>query len=106
MKNYKDFEKRLLGSTDIATLKVITNSENYELATGMDSSFSAYWIEGDAEIGEHYNLLKKFENVTWLVIGDEINLNIVETYSDGAIFTPKEVRIYNSGYHGYIIQVL
>lgn len=101
MKHYKDFAKRFLGGTDIATIKVMTNWENYDIATGADSSYWAYWIDGEAEIGDHYYLLKEIKRVTWLVVADEETINILEKYDNW-----KTLKIYRAGEHGYIFQLL
>ena len=34
MKNYKDFNKRFLSSTDIAIINVFTNQELHQISTG------------------------------------------------------------------------
>lgn len=101
MKYYKEFCKKFIGSTDIARIKVMTNWENYDIQTGADDSYSAYWIDGEAEIGHHYSLLKEIKRVTWLVVADEIDITILEKYDN-----EKTLKIYRAGEHGYIFQLL
>lgn len=74
MKSYKDFPKRYIGDSDIASLILVGCGENglklQELSFGEDNSYSAYIIdENDVEIGSHYTKVAEFKN--WLRIYDD-----------------------------------
>lgn len=60
MKNYKDYNKTYIGSSDSAylTLKTITGTTE-ELYFGEDGSYSAYVVDEDTLIPKHYH--KEFE---------------------------------------------
>lgn len=61
MKNYKEYEKRFIGSSDIAALILVGCDENglktSTLDFGEDGSYMAYVVDEDAEIGAHYKKL-------------------------------------------------
>lgn len=105
MKNYRDFDKVHMGETDIATILLsytINGTEKtFEIATGEDSRFSAYYIEGEAEIGSHYNLIFEAECVNKASFSDEDGENSKFEYDE-----EKTIRLYRAGVHGFILQVL
>lgn len=79
MKNYKDFEKEYIGSSDIASLILVGIGENEigldlkELHFGGDGSYKAYIVDQkDVEIGSHYQKVAEFTH--WLKIYDDIEL--------------------------------
>lgn len=100
MKNYKDFEKQYIGSSDIASLILAGCNENglslKELHFGQDASYSAYIVEGEAEIGSHYHKVAEFES--WLKIYDDDEL--VKS------FRGKKITVYRAAEMGCIIQII
>ena len=103
MKDYKDFEKKYIGTSDIAALVLIGISKEggvnpQMLHFGKDGSYSAYIVEGDddVEIGEHYHKVAEFKN--WLSIYDDNDLTM-KLYAD-------KIIIYRAREMGCIIQVI
>ena len=105
MKTYKDFEKRHVGGSDIASLILVGCVASEGLKTeplkfGEDGSYSAYIINQSngeqVDIGSHYRKVSTFNH--WLKIYDDEG----KTFScDG-----KEINIYRSGEFGCIIQII
>lgn len=99
-KSYKDFEKEYIGGSDIASLILAGHSrwglKLHDLHFGEDSSYQAYIVNGDCEIGEHYRFEAEF--YTWLNIYDDDEL--VKK------FRADIIRVYRAGNHGCIIQLL
>lgn len=100
MKNYKEYEKRFIGSSDIAALILVGCDENglktSTLDFGEDGSYMAYVVDEDAEIGAHYKKVADFKH--WLKIYDDDEL----TYQVNA----QEINIYRAGDFGCIIQTI
>lgn len=100
MKNYKDFKKQYIGSSDIASLILAGCNEKglslKELHFGQDGSYQAYIVEGEAEIGNHYHKVAEFEG--WMKIYDDEEL-IKE-------FKGKEIAVYRAAEMGCIIQII
>lgn len=96
MKSYKNFEKRSIGSSDIASLTVRSGMKVAPLNFGEDGSYSAYIVTEEAEIGSHYKLT--FEGKGWVTIFDDTRLTF-EARAD-------EIKIYQAGAFGCIIQLL
>ena len=88
MKNYKEYEKRFIGSSDIAALILVGCDENglktSTLDFGEDGSYMAYVVDKGAEIGAHYKKVADFKH--WLKIYDDDEL----TYRVNA----QEINIY------------
>ena len=68
MKSYKDFEKEFIGDSDIATLIMLGYDSKEKdglllkkLNFGEDGNYRAYIVEGQAEIGSHYELVAEFD---------------------------------------------
>ena len=96
MKTYKDFDKRYIGSSDIASLTVRSGRDVSVLNFLSDGSYSAYEVIGnDVEIGSHYN--KVFSGSTWLSIYDDSDMTYKARH-DGMT-----VDIYRAGDFGCII---
>lgn len=101
MKTYKDFKKQYIGSSDIASLILAGYKDGEGFITtplhfGQDRSYSAYIVEGEAEIGSHYEKRAEFD--TWLKIYDDEEL--VKT------FDAKKIIVYRAAEMGCIIQVI
>ncbi len=95
MKSYKEFEKVHIGDSDIAGLVLRSPSKVQELAFGEDGSYSAYVVDGEVEIGEHYE--KVYAAYGWLKIYDDNGLS--------ASFAGNIITVYRSGDYGCIIQI-
>ena len=99
-KSYKEYDKWYIGSSDIASLILAGSSPNglklHDLHFGIDDSYQAYIVNGECEIGNHYELEAEFN--TWLKIYDD----------DGLFkrFNADIIRVYRAGMHGCIIQLL
>lgn len=104
MKNYKDFGKEYIGSSDIATLILVGCRDDNdteeglkikELRFGGDGAYTAYIVDETAEIGKHYQLLDTF--YYWLKVYDD-NQVTFEVFCDWA-------KVYTAGAYGCIIQI-
>lgn len=101
MKSYKDYEKVSIGYSDISALILAGLMHDGTLMTdalyfGEDGSYNAYLVDENAEIGEHYKLVKIFHH--WLRIYDDEEM--AREINGG------EIRIYRAGEFGCIIQVI
>lgn len=100
MKNYKNFKKQYIGSSDIASLILVGCDEKglslKELHFGQDASYSAYIVEGEAEIGSHYHKVAEFES--WMKIYDDEEL--VKSFKGNKII------VYRAAEMGCIIQII
>lgn len=96
MKHYKEFQKKYIGSSDIASLTIRSGNNVDMLHFDEDGEYRAYIITEPAEIGEHYNLV--FEGKHWIRIYDD----------DELTFHAKAdvIKIYRAGEFGCIIQLL
>ena len=95
-----------LGGSDIATLimvgmtmenrpATVSHLEMKELAFGEDGEYSAWLVDGDTTVPEHYTLTAEFKN--WLKIYDD------EGYC--TYFTAPFIRVYQAGQFGCLIQL-
>ena len=101
MKNYKDFSREYIGSSDIASLVMVGCKDNVGavaelLRFGKDGDYSAYVCEGEVSIGDHYELVAEFN--TWLKIYDDEKLI--------RKFKGRAIRIYRAGQEGVIVNIL
>lgn len=100
MKNYKDFEQEYIGSSDIASLILAGCGSDglklKELHFGTDSSYRAYIVKGEAEIGAHYEKVEEFKS--WLKIYDDDEL--VKS------FRAEKIIVYRAGEMGCIVQLI
>lgn len=102
MKDYKDFEKEHIGSSDIATLILAGFKEGkgvllQTLHFGEDGNYEAYIVEGkDVKIGNHYSKIEEYD--TWMKIYDDDEL--VRT------FKADRIVVYRAAEMGCIIQLI
>lgn len=101
MKTYKDFEKQYIGSSDITSLILAGYKEGEGFVTmplhfGQDASYNAYIVEGEAEIGSHYEKRAEFES--WMKIYDDEEL--VKSFKGNKII------VYRAAEMGCIVQIL
>lgn len=94
-KNYKEFEKKYIGCSDIAALVTVGGAlDPSYLFFGEDGSYVAYVCdEEEVEIGSHYKLEKEFNY--WMRIYDD----------EGLVFKVKAdvIKVYRAGSYGVII---
>lgn len=97
MKNYKDYNKTYIGSSDSAylTLKTITGTTE-KLCFGEDGSYSAYVVDEDTLIPEHYH--KEFEFTDSLEIYN--NFGELEWSAKA-----KQISVYTAGNFGCLIKL-
>lgn len=103
-KSYKDFQKVPLGGSDKAQLTLIGGDkrlmpETFTLNFGEDNDYSAYLVEGECQIGDHYELWKEFRG--YMSIYDDTG--VVANYRVGVNGL---IRVYRAGEMGCIIQLL
>lgn len=102
MKRYDDFDKYPIGGSDIAALLLSGPSGPSEPLTakyinfGEDGEYSAYIVEGEAEIGTHYSLVAEFYN--WMNVYDDDSLAVD--------FKAPHIKVFRAGERGCIIQLL
>lgn len=106
MKNYRDFDKEYIGSSDIASLTFRAGHDVFPVDFGGDGSYYAYIVRGEAEIGEKYTLVHESKFI-WLRIYDDIE----RTFEDSCYNAKPEdrydtIRVYRAGARGCIIQFL
>ena len=101
MKTYKDFEKKYIGGSDIASLVMVGCRRDEGLKTeplffGEDGAYYAYIVDEETEIKSHYTKVAAFNH--WLKIYDDDGLTFVEN--------AKEINVYRAGQFGCIIQII
>lgn len=94
--NYKFYEKKHIGSSDIASLTLRFPSKAEVINFGGDGSFYAYVVDENAEIGSHYTLEASGES--WIKIYDDNGLSF-DAYAE-------KINIYTAGGYGCIIQLI
>lgn len=101
MKNYKLYEKKFIGASDVAAL-TLTGCKDGEgvvaqvLNFGEDGAYSAYIVDDDAIIGSHYSEVATFSN--WLRVFDDDEKT--------ADFSGSIIKVYRAASMGCIIQVI
>ena len=101
MKNYKEYNREVIGASDIATL-IMAGYKNdkglclEKLNFGEDNEYKAYIVDKDAEIGSHYSLVAEFNS--WMKIYDDDSLS----YKCKA----DTIKVYRACEMGCIIQLI
>lgn len=100
MKNYKDFNKQYIGFSDIASLVLVGFGENdvetQLLHFGRDGAYDAYVVDGETEIGAHYELVASFSSWTRVYDDSSLCLNL----------SGEKINFFRAGEMGCIIQVI
>lgn len=100
MKSYKEYGKKFIGESDIASLVMVgfgtDDVETGMLHFGSDGAYDAYIVDGEAEIGAHYEKVATFKS--WFRLYDDGGLT-VKTYG-------REINVYRAGEMGCIIQAI
>lgn len=100
MKNYKNYEKKYIGSSDYATLILVGGGDEdlslKELTFREDNDYLAYVVDENAEIGFHYKKIASFTH--WLKIYDDTGL--VKK------FDADKIVVYRACDMGCIIQLI
>lgn len=99
MKNYKDYEKTMIGDSDIASLTVRGCKDIDSLDFGEDGIYNAYIVNQDTEIPEHYYEVFETDS-SWLWIYDDTGVFKLENINGNGF------AIYRAGERGCIIQKL
>lgn len=95
-KDHHDYPKANLGASDIACLIAMAPGGPIEIKYGGDGSYSAYVVDAECAIPEHYKLV--VDAVAWLKIYDDDGL-VFRVYGD-------TIKVFQSGGYGTIIQVI
>lgn len=115
-KSYKSYPKRFIGWSDIARLTVVASEGFHGLEFGEDGCYSAYIVDENAEIGDHYDLV--FTEHHWIWIFSDYDVNDVNCTDENddcyyehiahgrAIFEGKTINVYRAGMMGCIIQII
>lgn len=93
---YKNYEKVFVGESDIASLIFRSADKLESVNFGEDGDYRAYIVDEDAVIGNHYEYTSTFS--TWLSIYDDFGLQ--------AKFTAEQIKVYQAGSFGIIIQLI
>lgn len=97
MKNYKDYEKTYIGTSDIAKLVCVgfdrDNLKSDFIRFVEDNDYYAYIVDNDTEIPERYELVAEYD--TWCKIYDDTKMTV-------SFDCP--IKIYRCGKYGVIIQ--
>lgn len=97
-KNYKDFDQKWIGESDIATLILVGGSSEglkvEQLHFGIDNYYDAYMVNENISIPSHYEKVAEFKY--WMKIYDDNGLN--ETIKADNII------VYRAGEMGCVIQ--
>lgn len=101
MRNYKEFEKSYIGTSDIAALLLAgCDQEGHLLSQHLlfneDADYDAYIVKGEVEVGHHYSQVAEFHS--WLKVYDDHDL-VRE-------FKANRIKVYRAGMRGCIIQLL
>ena len=101
MKDYHDFEKVYIGSSDIATVITVGMSTEGPFKTdsisfGSDGVYTAYFVNEEIEIPTHYRLVNEF--AYWLKIYDDRKCTLYIRAAKG-----KTIKIYQAGMFGCLI---
>lgn len=96
MKSYKTYEKKCIGSSDIGSLICRSWNSVGLIEFGGDGEYSAYIVDDNAEIGDHYQKVVSATN--WLDLYDDTSRTMR--------FRGAEINVYRAGGFGIIIQVI
>lgn len=99
-KNYKDFTKTCIGGSDVAVLTLTGFSYDIGifcelLHFGGDGEYSAYIVDEDTAIPDHYEPVVTFHE--WV--------NVYDDHGMYDCISGDEIRFYRAGNYGCIIQV-
>ena len=99
--DYHNYGKKSLGYSDIAELVLVgymadRGASAKLLHYGSDGCYSAYLVDGNADIGSAYKLVASYES--WLKVYDDDGLT--------ATFKADEIKVYRCGMFGTIIQLI
>ena len=101
MKNYKEFGKTYIGTSDLAGLVLRGCScdggpELQELHFGKDAAYDAYIVDGETEIPAHYWHVATFRR--WMRIYDDTQLT--------KTLRAERIEVYRAGEMGCIIKLI
>lgn len=101
MKSYKMFQKQYIGSSDYAALTLVGAREGIGVCAEMlrfggDAGYYAYMVDGEAEIGAHYELIASFNH--WAKVYDDDGLVL--------LLEGDKINFWRAGEMGCIVQIL
>lgn len=96
MKDHHEYGKISLGESDISSLVLRFPCGSQVLDFGEDGGYSAYQVDEECIIPEHYTIV--FECEHWLWVYDDT--------SRTARFDGEKIRVFRAGLRGCIIQIL
>lgn len=103
MKSYKEYRRDYIGGTDIAAFILVGCRDNEEnglaaqiLRFGGDGAFSAYVVDENAEIGDHYTKVCEFNH--WMKVYDDQTMT--------AFYDADKIVVYRAGCQGCIFQLI
>ncbi len=99
MINYKNYFKKEIGTSDYASLIICMPMKEgliKEMTFGQDGTYTAYIVDEEAEIGNHYKLIAEGEK--WLKIYDDEGISFR--------IEGKTIKIYRAAEMGCIIQII
>lgn len=103
MKDHREYEKKIIGGSDIASLTYRTPQKAGILNFGGDGVYMAYVVDAECEIPKYYELTAESIATdgwgTWLKLYDDSGL--AEEFR-----SEKGIKIYQAGGYGCIIQIL
>lgn len=98
MKSYKEYDKQIIGASDIASLIFVGPGDGLKAEVidyAGDGAYSAYIVDDDAVIGENYELTAEFR--CWLKIYDDEQKT--------REFHANSIQVYRAGGYGTIIRL-
>lgn len=94
MKDHHEYKKIPLGESDVASLTLRGGMGSHVLDFGEDGGYSAYLVDEECEIPDHYDRI--WSCSAWLWIYDDTRRTVrIDAY---------EIRIFRCGMKGCIIQ--
>lgn len=98
MKNYKLYEKQIIGASDIASLLFVGPFDGLKAEIvhyAGDGTYSAYIVDDDAAIGDNYEPAAEFR--CWLKIYDDEDKT--------REYHANKIQVYRAGGYGTIIKL-
>lgn len=101
MKSYKEYAKRYIGTSCIASLILVGCKDNAGVSAeilkfGKDASYDAYVCDSESEVGKHYSLVTEF--AAWMKVYDDSGL-VTE-------FRGTKIQVYRAAEQGCIIKIM
>lgn len=98
MKCYKEYHKQIIGTSDMSSLIFVGPCDGPQakvIGFDGDGTYSAYIVDDEAVIGDHYELTAEFRS--WLKIYDDEQKT--------REFHANSIQVYRAGGYGTIIRL-